>query len=308
MIQKSKLLLARHALCAAVLVCGIANMTGCASLRADEAGLHRLWQSERADRLTRPDGWLALVGKHRLKDGAYKIGSASHNDIVLPRGPDEFGVVSVAGMEVNVVSAPGTLLLGERNQRQTSISLEVGEDGVPATVVGVESLTLFMNDDQGPVLLVMDAGSPGIQHFEGLEYYRYDSDWVVEASFRPHRPPRQLDTINAEGKTSRFDNPGTVEFLRDGTTHSLEVLTQPGENTYFVIFADATNRDETYGAGRFLEAEPARGGKVRLDFNRAYNPPCVFTPFNNCPLPPPGNRLRLAVTAGEKRFEPVLDY
>lgn len=299
---------AKLVLYASLLLCGAAAMTGCAIPRLDEVSLHRQWQLDRAGELTRPDGWLALVGKHRLRDGTHKIGSAPDSDIVLPRGPAEFGVISVAAMEVTVTSAPGTVLLGEQDQPQGTIPLRVGEDGVPATVVGVESLTLFINDDAGPVLLVMDAASPAIEHFAGLRYYRYDPGWVVKAGFRPHVPPRQLDTTNAEGNTSRFDNPGRVEFLRGGSTHSLEVLTQPGTHTYFVIFADATNRNETYGAGRFLEAEPASNGQVRLDFNRAYNPPCVFTPYNNCPLPPPGNRLRLAVTAGEKRFEPVLDY
>jgi uncharacterized protein len=102
--------------------------------------------------------------------------------------------------------------------------------------------------------------------------------------------------------------PGIAEFILDGKTYRLEpILEKPGDKQLFFIFRDLTSKTETYGAGRFLytplpDQGLAQPGDVELDFNRAENPPCAYTPYATCPLPLPQNRLQVAIPAGQQRY------
>jgi len=120
--------------------------------------------------------------------------------------------------------------------------------------------------------------------------------------FVPHPAGKTIEIADIIGTLNQVPNPGAIEFQRDGKTYRIEALDE-GDDELFLVFADRTNGHGSYGAGRFLYApRPDAQGRVALDFNQSYNPPCAFTPFATCPLPPPENRLDLAVLSGEKAY------
>jgi hypothetical protein len=137
-----------------------------------------------------------------------------------------------------------------------------------------------------------------------MDYFPIDPKWRVEAKLVPHDPPRTIPITNIVGQTTQEKSPGALEFQIDGKSYRLDPIIEQGEPRYFVIFKDETSRAETYPAGRYVYTDPAGAdGRVILDFNRAYNPPCVFTPFATCPLPPRQNVLPLRIEAGEKNYK-----
>ncbi len=128
------------------------------------------------------------------------------------------------------------------------------------------------------------------------------SEWRLEARFVPHDPPRKVEIPTVLGTTSEQVSPGEVVFEAAGETYRLEALEGGDDGELFLIFGDRTNGEETYGGGRFLYTEAPGDGRVVVDFNKAYSPPCVFSPYATCPLPPPQNRLPIPVRAGEKTY------
>jgi uncharacterized protein len=152
-------------------------------------------------------------------------------------------------------------------------------------------------------LRVKDGDAPIRKHFLGIDSFPIDPSWRIEATWVPAAPGETLEMGTVIGTIDKYPVPGKLEFSRDGKQFEiLPVIEVPGDKQYFVVFADRTSGKETYGAARFLYIDPPKDGKVVLDFNKAYNPPCAFTPFATCPLAPPENRLDLRVTAGEKNY------
>jgi uncharacterized protein (DUF1684 family) len=150
---------------------------------------------------------------------------------------------------------------------------------------------------------VKDSESPTRNGFQGVEAFPADPSWRVNAHFEAYPPGRTLQVPTILGTVDTMAEPGAVVFEHGGKTYRLDTVLEEGETDLFIIFGDLTNRHETYGGGRFLYAKPADAqGTVMLDFNRAYNPPCVFTPYATCPLPPPQNKLSVRVEAGEKMY------
>jgi uncharacterized protein (DUF1684 family) len=151
-------------------------------------------------------------------------------------------------------------------------------------------------------LRVKHADAPSRLQFGKLDYWPGGRDWRIEGKFVPHPAGKTIPIVNIIGMTDEVPNPGTIEFQRDGKAYRIEALDE-GDGQLFLIYADRTSGHGSYGAGRYLEAPlPDANGKVVLDFNRGYNPPCAFTAFATCPLPPPENRLDLAIQAGEKAY------
>ena len=143
--------------------------------------------------------------------------------------------------------------------------------------------------------------NPARATFKGTDYSPADRRWVVNARFEPYDPPKRVPILNVLDMTTEEISPGALAFEVDGRPYKLEALKEQGSEQFFIIFADQTNKTETYKAGRYLYADPpGADGTVRLDFNRAYSPPCAFTKYATCPLPPPQNRLALRVEAGER--------
>ena len=157
------------------------------------------------------------------------------------------------------------------------------------------------NDRKG--LRVKDTDAPTRKHFLGIDYFPTDPSWRIEATWVPATPGEMLEMGTVIGTIDKIPVAGKLQFTRDGKHFEmLPVIEAPGEPTYFLVFADRTSGKETYGAARFLDLDMPKNGKIEIDFNKAYNPPCAFTPFATCPLAPHENRLDLRVTAGEKNY------
>jgi hypothetical protein len=264
------------------------------------------WHAGRVERLTAPDGWLSLIGLEWLEAGDNCIGSAPDNDIVLKAGPAHLGVATLAGNgEVHLVLASdsGALIDGRPVHEATLIDDVKAGDATPTTVSFGTASFYVIDRDGRKGLRIKDTDAPGRKHFAGIESFAIDPSWRIEANWVPAAPDETLEMGTVIGTTDKYPVPGKLEFTRDGRHFEiLPVIEVPGDAQYFIVFADRTSGKETYGAARFLYIDPPKDGKVVLDFNKAYNPPCAFTAFATCPLAPPENRLDLRVTAGEKKY------
>jgi len=264
------------------------------------------WHAGRVERLTAPDGWLSLIGLEWLKPGANRIGSAADNDIVLKAGPGHLGVVTLAGngsVQITLAADSGALVDGKAVEQASLVDDAHAGDAAPTTVSFGAASFYVIDRDGRKGLRVKDTESPGRKHFVGIESFPIDPSWRIEAAWVPAKSGETLEMGTAIGTIDKFPVPGKLEFSRDGRHFELlPVIEEPGDTQYFIVFADLTSGKETYGAARFLYVDPPKDGKVVLDFNKAYNPPCAFTPFATCPLAPPENRLDMRVTAGEKKY------
>jgi uncharacterized protein len=157
-------------------------------------------------------------------------------------------------------------------------------------------------------LRIKDSAAPTRKNFLGLDYFDIDPGWRIEAKWEAYDPPHEVEEPNVLGEVDKVIVPGAAIFEHDGKTFRVEpVIETPGDTELFLVFADRTSGKETYGAARFVYTEPPKDGKVIIDFNKAYNPPCAFTPYATCPLPTAQNRLNTRVTAGEKKYRGAVD-
>jgi|GEM_PF-38844 len=275
-------------------------------------GLHRVdvgpaylaeletWRGDRLERLRAEDGWLTLVGLYWLRPGPNSFGSDPGADVVIPdpglparagelvRGADgSVGIRVVAGR----ITCDGEVV-DER-------PLRTDAEGPPDVLSSgrVRFHVIARGDRLG--VRVRDPDSPVRRGFEGLEYFPVRPELRVEASFEPFEEPRRVSFPTAIGTEDSDLVPGLLRFSLEGLPLTLEPFASD-DGGLFIVFRDATSGVETYGAGRFLETGPPVDGRVVLDFNRAYNPPCAFTPYATCPLPPARNHLPVAIRAGEK--------
>lgn len=269
------------------------------------------WRHRRVERLTAPDGWLSLIGLEWLKTGPNRIGSAADNDIVLKAGPAHLGVITLddhGGMHLQLAANSGARVDGKHvDAAELTDDMHVRGDASP-TLVRFGNASFYVIDRNGRKgLRVKDADAATRQHFVGIDYFPIDPSWHIEAEWLPFSPSHTLEMGNVLGTIDKVDVPGKAVFHRDGHTYELLPYQEEPGGALFFVMADRTSGKQTYGAARFLYAAlPAGGvtrpGKVILDFNEAYNPPCAFTAFATCPLAPPENRLDLSVTAGEKKY------
>ncbi len=279
-----------------------------AAAPADAAAFARqeqAWRDARLQRLTAADGWASLIGLHWIDPGVHTVGSGADNGIRLAMGPAHLGVLRVAGDGVRFEPGNGVALTrdGAPFASPQPLLADTAEGG--PTVVGFDGgkgAATVIERSGRLALRVRHADAPSRTGFAGLDYWPADPSWRVQANFVPHPPGTTIAIANIIGGVEQVPNPGALEFERDGRTWRIEALDE-GEDTLFLVFADRTNGHGSYGAGRFIDApKPDAQGRVEIDFNQAYNPPCAFTSFATCPLPPPENRLDLAVDAGEKAY------
>ncbi len=269
------------------------------------AYLHEIerWHAARIARLIAPDGWLSLVGLEWLKPGVNRIGSTVDSDIVLPKGPAHLGEIEWTEdgrLVVTLDPATGATIDGEA---QSSVVM-LDDSHANPTRVSFGTVNFIAIDRGGRKgLRVRDSAAATRTGFTGIERFPVDPAWRIEAEWLQLDPPYQLATGTVIGTIENYPAPGKAVFERDGGRFELyPVLETPTDTRLFLIFADATSGRETYGAARFLYADMPRDGRIVLDFNTAYNPPCAFTPYATCPLAPPENRLALRVTAGELKY------
>lgn len=263
---------------------------------------YQTWRTERVARLTKPDGWLTLIGLHFLKEGANSVGSAPGNDVVLAKGPARLGTVTVsAGGKVNLEVAGGVdARVEERHVDRVELKWETAS---APTKVSVGTVTLFAIDRGGrKALRVKDSEAERRLRFAGLEYFPFDPAWRIEAKWLPFEKARLVPVKNILGQESPELVAGKAVFEHRGKKVELLAIDEGPDEPLFFVISDATSGRETYGGGRHLYATRPTGGTIVLDFNRAENPPCAFTPFSTCPVPPKENQLPFAVTAGEKTY------
>lgn len=267
------------------------------------------WRQRRVDRLTEPHGWLSLVGLAMLEPGSrITVGTASDNDVVVSAGPSRWGRVEVDDSgQVRFDVAPDAEVLIDGVAVDSGI-MSPGGDGDP-TYVEAQGVRAHLVEPGGRTALrVRDPNAPTRTEFVGLDYYSLDPDWRVSAEFIPHPAGSTIQVANVMGQLIEEPNPGIARFTHEGKTISLEAVLEGDE--LFFIFADRTSGRETYGLGRFLYADLPKDGRVILDFNQAYNPPCAFNEYTTCPLPPQSNRIDAWIRAGEKQYAgtPGVEY
>lgn len=264
---------------------------------------------DRYAELRRPDGWLSLAGLFWLEPGESTFGADPGNDVVFPAGkaPPRVGVLVVtpgpeAAMQTVRIRVDDGVTVTHEGEPVTEMELVTDAAGEP-TMLELGPLLFHAIDRGGRVgIRLKDRESPLMASFAGIDRFPPDPAWRVEARLERYDPPKEILVPNIIGPALPEPCPGRLVFELGGETIALEPTGEPGGDL-FVVFGDDTNGDETYGGGRFLYADwPGPDGTTTLDFNRAYNPPCVFTRWATCPLPPPQNKLALAITAGEKTY------
>jgi uncharacterized protein (DUF1684 family) len=279
-------------------------MFGCvAAAAAETLGLEQ-WRTKRVANLTSETGWLTLVGLHWLRDGENTFGSDASNRIKL----DHASLSPIAGTfelknRVVTFKAARESKITHDGKPVESIAMAPDSTGNP-TVLASGSLRFFVIERGDRFCVrIRDVDHPARKHFAGLEYFPADDSWIVDARFEPYSPERRIPIVNILGMTEHMVSPGAIVFTKDNREWRLDaILEAPDDEELFLMFADATSGRETYGAGRFMYIPKPRDGRITVDFNRAYNPPCAFNEFATCPLPPPQNRLAIRVEAGEKKY------
>lgn len=251
------------------------------------------WRAARDARLRDPDGWLTLVGLHWLEPGENRFGSGVDNDLVL-RGPD---VPEQAG---SLVLHDGQVVLRRPGRPDEPLAPDV--TGEPTMLdLGTLRMHVIRRGDRFG-LRVRDHASPALATFRGMDHFPIDPAWRVNGRLEPAAAGATLKVVDVIGVVTQEPSPGAFAFAHGGREWHIQALPGGDDGSLWLVFADATNGHTTYGGGRFLYTDPvAEDGSVVADFNLAYNPPCVFTPYATCPLPPAPNRLALAIEAGERK-------
>jgi len=262
------------------------------------------WRKAYQASLTSDTGWLTVSGLFWLKEGANRFGSDPSNEIVLPSSaPPHAGVFEFHGDKTTARIEPGVVAtLNGKPVQSAELRPDVASDRL---VLG--DLTLYVHASGNRLAIRMkDRNSKLRREFSGLHWFPVDESYHVTARYVPYDAPKQLDSQNVLGDPIKLDIVGYLAFSLRGQDFKLEVE-QNRDGGFFVVFRDLTAGKETYPASRFIDTEPPQGAApgttVDLDFNKAYNPPCAYNPFTTCPLPLPGNRMKIAIPAGEKIYK-----
>ena len=277
------------------------------------------WQKENSDwraahtaDLLRPDGWLSLAGLEWLEPGENPIGSAGDNKIHLAGAPAHLAALHLEGETVTLNPPmggfPADFLIAGAPAKSQALRAEANKDKV-STHFTIGTLNLYVIRREARFALrIKDSQSAAITGFHGLKWYAPDPAYRVTSKWTPYLPHKTITLITLVGTSYDQPVPGAVEFTLGGKTYRLEpVLEDPAVEKLFFILRDKTSASTTYGACRFLYTGfPSNGldkpGELVLDFNRLENPPCAYTPYSTCPLPPQGNRLAIALPVGERRY------
>ena len=253
------------------------------------------WVDEYDENRRSKDSWLSLAGLYWLKEGENSLGSGEHNLHRFPEGtPLDFGKLSISGKQIKFVRTSKDVRIdGQDIDSQSVIPNE--------TVVSLGAYSFYVIErERGYAIRLKNIENPSISAFDGTQFYPYSNSWVIPAKLVKHDAPQKISIATVYSTIRENDSAGWLEFDYQGKKLRLQAVSYGPDTPMMLMFADATSRSTTYGAGRFLDVEwPEEGDDTFLDFNRAYNPPCAITAFATCPLPPPQNRLGISVEAGE---------
>ncbi|HMI53954.1 MAG TPA: DUF1684 domain-containing protein [Candidatus Saccharimonadales bacterium] len=271
------------------------------------------WRTQHVGELKKPAGWLSLTGLEWLQSGDNPVGSASDNKIHLAAGgPAHLGILRLENNSVKLLPPvngfPPEFLVAGIPAKEQVLPVEPDNDkNAPHLTVGTLNMYVIRRADRF-ALRIKDSKSPALVGFHGLKWYPPDIAYRVKAKWIPYDPPKSVTLDTLAGTKYDQPVPGAAEFVLGGKTYRLEpVLEDPKASQLFFILRDTTSATTTYRACRFLYTVlPTNGldkpGELLLDFNRLENPPCAYTPFATCPLPPPANRLPVALSVGEQRY------
>jgi uncharacterized protein (DUF1684 family) len=260
------------------------------------------WHQKRIKRLKDENSWLTLVGLYWLKVGDNNFGSDKNNDIVFPENAPQYIGKFILNDSVITLQVNEEVTVINEGRSIKEIKLEHDLSGNP-TILDLGSLRWYIikrGDRYG--IRLRDINVPLRNKFYGIERFPANEDWKINASFEVYEPPKVISLPTQIGAVAEEPSPGAVVFKKNGQTYRIDAV-DTGKRLW-LIFADETSGKETYGAGRYLYIDkPDSSGKTVVDFNLAYNPPCVFTKFATCSFPPKQNFLKLRITAGEKMWE-----
>jgi len=260
------------------------------------------WYANRVASLKSEDGWLNLIGLSWLEEGENLFGSGPQSDLYLDsdKFPETLGVFELEEGKVFFTPKADGIKIGENELKERTLIFEIDDKVVSKLAFQSLRWNIIKRADAYGVR-IRDLEAISVTEFEGVERYPVSLEWRLEGKFVPYDPIREIAITNVLGQTSQNPCPGYIEFQKDGKKYQIDALEEGDE--LFLIFADETSGGETYCGGRYIYVKkPIPNGTTVLDFNKAYNPPCVFTPHATCPLPPRQNILELQITAGEKNF------
>jgi len=270
---------------------------------------HRLeieqWRQERLKKLTAEDGWLTLCGLWWLHEGENSCGGDSSSDVMLPQGkaPDNIGSFHLSHNTVRFITQKDVAVT-HNDSVVEAIDMRSDRHSKP-TILKIGTLRFHIIDRGGKLgVRVKDSENPTRINFRGLDYFPIDSKWRAEATFEPYSPPKELHIPTMANTMEDYLSPGSLVFAVNGSTFHIDALIETGsEDKLFIMYGDETNGKETYGGGRQMYTQlPDSNNNVVLDFNRAYNWPCVFTEYATCPIIPKQNVIPLRIEAGEKMY------
>jgi uncharacterized protein (DUF1684 family) len=271
------------------------------------------WRQQHATELQKPDGWLALAGLEWLDPGDNSFGSAPDNKIHMPASaPAHLGVLHLDGDTVTLNPPPGGFpqgfLIDAKPAEPQTLRIDPDHDkNDPRMTIATLNFYVIKRGERF-ALRIKDAKSAALTGFHGLKWYSPDSHYRVQAHWIPYSPQKTFTIATLIGTSYPAQIPGSAEFTLDSKTYRLDpILEDPAAEKLFFVLRDTTSTTKTYGACRFLyTAFPDHGldhpGDLVLDFNRLENPPCAYTPFATCPLPPKQNRLPIPLPVGEQRY------
>ncbi len=261
------------------------------------------WRSDTEANLKKETGWLTVAGLFWLKDGTNTVGAGENFDVRLTDNfkQGKFGEIDFRNGTAALRVEKGVDAQSD-GKNVSTIDLVSDEKGKPTEIrTGTQTFYLIRREDRFGIRL-KDSNSEVRRNFKGQHWVPIDEAWKVTARFEAFPEPKEITVPNVLGGNFKMKSPGMLKFTLKEKEYSLQPVDE-GDGTVFIIFKDRSSESETYKSGRFLYADKPVNGEAVLDFNKAENPPCAFTPFATCPLPPPGNNLDAEIKAGEKRYD-----
>jgi uncharacterized protein (DUF1684 family) len=262
------------------------------------------WRSEREANLKKETGWLTVAGLFWLKEGINTVGADEKSDVRLTDNfkHGKFGEIEFKDGKAVLKLEKDIEAMSDGKRISAAVELVSDEKGKPTEIrTGTQTFYLIKREERFGIRL-KDSNSEARQTFKGLHWFPVDESYKVTARMEAWPEPKEISVPNVLGGNFKMKSPGVLKFTINGKECSLQPVDE-GDGTLFIIFRDESSQVETYKSGRFLYAEKPVNGEAILDFNKAENPPCAFTPYATCPLPPPGNSLAVEIKAGEKRYD-----